>query len=33
MPLNMDKPAENTAEYGHLFNIVVQINLNISLAV
>ena len=33
MPLNTDRPAENAAEYGHLFNIVVQINLIISLVV
>ena len=30
IPLNTDKPAENAAEYGHLFNIIVQINLTIS---
>jgi hypothetical protein len=33
MPLNTDEPAENAAEYGHLFNIFVQINPIISLVV
>jgi hypothetical protein len=33
MPLNTDRRAKNAAEYGHLFNIVVQINLIISLVV
>ena len=33
MPRNTDRPAENAAEYGHLFTIVVQVNLIISLVV
>ena len=33
MLLNTDKPAENATEYGQIFNILVQINLFISLVV
>jgi hypothetical protein len=33
MPLNTDRPAKNAAEYGHIFNIVVQIKLIVPLFV